>query len=81
MQKMDTNKIELEYRRKQAKAELASQRRILEQTQKALKTELANIRTIISTEHLVHKQLEEYLKGKTDEIKNKITELGNKTEK
>ena len=52
---MDTNKIELEYRRKEAKAELASQRRILEQTQKALKAELANIRTTISTEHLVHK--------------------------
>ena len=54
---METNKIEIEYRKKEAEAELSNQRRILEQTQKTLKNELANLRTAVGTEKLVHVEL------------------------
>lgn len=57
MQRMETNKIEIEYRKKEAEAELSNQRRILEQTQKTLKNELANLRTAVGTEKLVHVEL------------------------
>ena len=37
MQRVETNKIEIEYRKKEAEAELSNQKRILEQVQKNLR--------------------------------------------
>lgn len=80
MHEMETNKIKIEYRKKEAEAEYSNLRRMLDQDLKKHKATLEAHRAAIATEKLVHAELEEYLKSKNDEIKKKSEEITNKTD-
>lgn len=80
MEIQQQTEIEISYFSKETKAEISNQTRIFDQSEKALLTEIENIKSFIRTETLVHKELEEYLLRKNSEIKKKSEELTTKTE-
>ena len=79
MHRQQRTELQISYREKESKAQLSNQRRIFELSEKALRTEIENLKTAVQTEFLVHKELEEYLNKKKEEIKKRSEELGIKT--
>lgn len=79
MEIQQQTEIEISYFSKETKAEISNHTRIYDQSEKALLTEIENIKSTIRTETLVHKELEDYLLRKNTEIKRKCEELTNKT--
>jgi hypothetical protein len=71
MEIQQQTEIEITYFSKETKADISNHTRIFDQSEKALLTDIENIKSSIRTETLVHKELEEYLLRKNSEIKKK----------
>ena len=80
MEIQQQTEIEISYFSKESKAEISNHTRRFDQAEKALMTDIENIKSSNRTESLVHKELEEYLLRKNTEIKKNSEELTTKIE-
>ena len=80
MEIQQQTEIEISYFSKESKAEISNHTRRFDQAEKALMTDIENIKSSNRTESLVHKELEEYLLRKNTEIKKNSEALTTKIE-